>query len=208
MPPLPFRENAGEFMQISSIVRVGAFGHVGRFIPLEGRSYPRGTDVICRTRRGLEVGEVLSTADFAPPEDALNRPEDAAVGSGLVADGEIVRRMTSEDQLLLLRLQQRRNEAIASCEKLLTEHRLNVTLIEVEQTFDGQSLVFYFLGDMSPEVDIITTELAQAYEQTVQMKQFSELLESGCGPQCGTAEATGCGTASGCASCAIACGIK
>lgn len=201
-------KKASEPMQTSSIVRVGAFGHVGRFIPLEGRSYPRGTRVVCRTRRGLELGEVLTTADFDVAEEIAKGSRDEADRPDAVADGEIVRCMTSEDQLLLLRLQQRRAEAIASCEKLLAKHHLNVTLIEVEQTFDGQSLVFYFLGDMSPEVDTITTELAQAYEQTVQMKQFSELLESGCGPQCGTEAATGCGTTGGCASCAIACGVK
>ena len=42
------------------LVRVGNLGHVGRFASAEALRYPRRARVVVRTRRGLEVGEVLS----------------------------------------------------------------------------------------------------------------------------------------------------
>ena len=51
------------FMLGQHFVRVGLLGSVGRFAAADRQRYARGTRVICRTHRGLEVGEVLSAAD-------------------------------------------------------------------------------------------------------------------------------------------------
>lgn len=184
-------------MSTTSLVRIGAFGQVGRYLSLEGRRFRHGDRVVCRTSRGLELGEVLGSSEPPPTDPA---------GPVVDCDGDILRGVTSEDDLLTVRLNQKRLAAIEACETLLAERQIPVTLMEVEQTLDGGTLVFYFLGEMSPEVEAITAELAAAYEQTVQMKQFAKLLEEGCGPHCGTDAAEGCGT--GCSSCAVACGIK
>ena len=42
------------------LVRVGAMGQVGRFAAVDAVRYPRHSRVVVRTRRGLEVGEVLT----------------------------------------------------------------------------------------------------------------------------------------------------
>ena len=77
--------------------------------------------------------------------------------------------------------------------------------MDVEHLFDGQSLYFYFLGEVTPELDAITGELAEIYETKVQFRKFAETLVKGCGPDCGTEDAAGngCGTG-GCATCAAA----
>src|ERR1700733_4677670 len=82
-------------------VRVGILGHVGRFTPVEPLPFARGARVVCRTRRGLEVGEVLSLA---------NENEDRAK-----TDGDLLRRITVEDDLLLARLEKHKNEAFMAC---------------------------------------------------------------------------------------------
>jgi cell fate regulator YaaT (PSP1 superfamily) len=169
-------------------VRVGVLGHVGRFASADQAIYARGRRVVCRTRRGVEIGEVLGSAS-----------DDAA---DFEMDGRLLRAVTVEDQLLLARLERNRDEAYLECERLLRERELDVALIDVEHLFDGQSLYFYFLGDVSPEIEALTRELAEAYETKVQFRQFADAVERGCGPTCGTAEATGCGT--GCTSCAVA----
>ena len=76
-------------------------------------------------------------------------------------------------------------------------------LLDVEQLFDGQSIYFYFLGDVPPEVEALTAELAEVYEAKVKMRQFSQALVEGCGPGCGT-EAAGQGACGTCTSCAVA----
>jgi len=177
------------------LVRVGAMGHVGPFAAADATVYPRGSEVILRTQRGLELGTILAAPhavdENAPPE------------------GQILRGMTVEDQLLQARLEKNRDEAFQACTELLRERQIDATLLDVEQLFDGQSLFFYFLGDVSPEVTALTAELAEAYETQVQMHKFAETLTAGCGPGCGTEEAAGSGCVS-CTSCAVAgaCGTR
>ena len=73
--------------------------------------------------------------------------------------------------------------------------------MDVEHLFDGQTLLFYFLGDMTPELETITSELAELYETHVQFRRFTEAVTEGCGPACGT-EAAG-----ECKSCATGCAV-
>ena len=177
------------------LVRIGVMGHVGRFDSVDGVLYARHARVICRTARGLEVGEVLSSSEL----------------NGHQADGTLVRRLTAEDDLLLTRIERNRDEAFQACNELLAKRNLPAVLMDVEHLFDGQSLYFYFLGDVSPELEAITGELASAYETKVQFHKFAETLTAGCGPGCGTAEAIGQGCSTGdCASCAVAsaCGSR
>jgi cell fate regulator YaaT (PSP1 superfamily) len=173
-------------MGLHHIVRVGALGHVGRFTAVDATCYPRYSRVVVRTGRGLELGEVLQ-----PPADE----PDAAP-----ADGSIVRGITVEDQLLEARLERNRQAACEACAARLTELGLPAVLMDVEHLFDGRSLVFYFLGEMSPELEALTDELAELYETQVQFRKFTEAVTDGCGPDCGTEAASGCKTcATGCA---------
>jgi len=171
-------------------VRVGTFGHVGRFLAVGGERFVRGARVVCRTSRGLEVGEVLS-----PVEDATLA----------AADGSLLRRVTVEDDLLLARLARNKDEAYHACVTKLAERGIPASLVDVEHLFDGQSLFFYFLGETTPEIDAVTAELADVYETKVQFRKFTETLTAGCGPGCGTpeAEGQGCGTGGSCSTCSV-----
>jgi len=179
------------------LVRVGALGNVGRFYAgHDGTRYPRGCRVVVRTARGLELGEVLSDADEVPLHQA---------------DGKILRRMTTADELLEARLQMHREKAYTACAARIAELNLPVVLMDVEQLFDGRNLVFYFLGDPCPELDQITGELAELYDSQVQFRRFAETLAQGCGPGCGTEQAEGSGCGSNCGSgcgLASACGSR
>ena len=175
------------------LVRVGSLGDVGRFDSVDRTRYTRHCRVICRTSRGLEVGEVLAASN--------DRGE---------ADGTLLRPVTAEDELLLARIQRRRQQAFRACAQLVASQGLPVVLMDVEHLFDGQSLYFYFLGDITEDVKALTEELTGVYEARVQFRKFTQTLINGCGPDCGTEEAAGgCGT-DGCSSCALsgACGSR
>lgn len=175
------------------LIRVGLLGQVGRFQSPAGAVYPRGRRVICRTARGLEVGEVLQAPD--PVESCMS-------GESAVADGAVLRLVSPEDELLLARLERHRHDAFSACVQLLEERGESAILVDVEHLFDGQSLYFYFLGPVSAQVDVLTEELASLYETKVEFRRFTETLEHGCGPDCGTEAASGCGTS--CSSCSLA----
>jgi cell fate regulator YaaT (PSP1 superfamily) len=179
------------------LVRVGAMGQVGRFAAVDALRYPRHSRVIVRTRRGLEIGDVLS-------------PPDEGDDSRAFADGDILRRMTVQDDLLQARLEKHRREAYEACAALLDKNGVAAVLVDVEHLFDGQGLFFYFLGDMPAELETYTERLAETYEAKVQFRKFTETLVEGCGPGCGTEEVKGRGGCETCSSCAVAgaCGTK
>jgi cell fate regulator YaaT (PSP1 superfamily) len=172
-------------------VRVGLFGSVGRFRPVDATRYRRGTRVVCRTHRGLENGEVLSGIDSADLD---------------LVDGQLVRRMTVEDDLMLSRLSRDKEQALAKCSQILASRGSQVAILDAEILLDGGGLYFYFLGEQEGELASVTEELASAYQAEVQFEQFADTLTNGCGPDCGTEDGGGCGDS--CGSCAVASACK
>lgn len=166
---------------------------VGRFDAADFRVYSRDTNVICRTQRGLESGTILCSID---EQDSVE------------CDGQVLRQVGTEDTLILERLERHRDKAFEACQKLIRERELPGVLVDVEHLFDGESVFFYFLGEVDSRLEALTNELASTYERKVRFKKFAETLANGCGPNCGTGESK-CSTG-GCGSCAIsgACGAK
>ena len=87
---------------------------------------------------------------------------------------------------------------------MLAERGVSAVLLDVEDLLDGQGLYFYFLGEVTPEIDACTAELADAYDAAVKFRQFTDTLLEGCGPGCGTDEAKGQGGCATCTGCAVA----
>lgn len=159
-------------------------GQVGLFASADAVVYPRGSQVVVRTPRGLELAEILAP----PSEQGDDSPQ-----------GTILRPVAIEDRLLAARLEKNRAAAFEACAARIDELNLPAVLVDVEHLFDGQTLVFYFLGDPPDEVQAVCAELAEVYEASAQFRQFTETLLTGCGPGCGTEDAAG----GGCGSCAI-----
>ena len=162
---------------ISHLVRIGLLGSVGQFRAEDGRCYRRNEEVVCRTDRGLETGIVV-----CPLDEQDRKPQN---------DGQLLRTLTPEDHLIVRRIDRFRDRAFAACTRLIDESGLHAVLVDVEHLFDGQSLYFYFLGDVSDEVHQLTASLAEAYEKKVRFRKFTETMAKGCGPNCGT-EGSGC----------------
>ena len=163
-------------------------GVVGRFDAINFETYPRDARVICRTSRGLELGAVVCPINEFPTENSN-------------MDGQILRQVGSEDDLILERLERHRDKAFRACQQLISQRRLPAILVDVEHLFDGESVYFYFLGEVDSELEKLTEELAVAYESKVRFKKFAETLANGCGPDCGTGD-NGCASGN-CGTCAL-----
>ena len=184
------------------LCRLGIHGQVGRLRIESGvriASLPRGCKVLCRTARGLEWGEVLALAEFA---HADAKPESQAESIG---DGVLLRRLTTEDELLRQQLTLLGNEVFEDCQRWLSENGKTDVLLDVEPLMDGVSLYFHFLGSPSQELSPHLQSLAGLYQEKVQASRFANLLEHGCGPGCGTSEGGHCGpSGSACSVCVVA----
>lgn len=176
---LPQRDESragGEFF----LVRFGAMGHVGKF---RATAVPcsRGSRVVVRSSRGLELGEVLLAVGTGDP-----------IVDGQPESGELLREMTDDDRVLERRLCDGKQRAFDACRRLLEERRLAIDLIDAEQLFDGQTLIFYFLGEAPPQMAEVTNQLAEQYAMHVQFRPFGAGADDGCGSACAR-EAGGCG---------------
>ncbi len=120
-------------------------------------------------------------------------------------DGQLLRLVTPDDEMIINRINRFRDRAFLACSRLVKEKEFAATLVDVEHLFDGQSLYFYFLGEVTPELESLTAELSEAYESKVRFRKFTETLINGCGPDCGTGDAC---SDSGCQTCALSGGCK
>jgi len=171
------------------LVRIG---YQKEMIPIQTGTVQleRGEQIICRTARGIEMGEVLATTQ--PEYIELHSP------------GKFIRKSRPDDQLLWRQLTSLSVDANAACQAFLRDKAIPDVLLEVEPLIDGRTLYFHFLGDPSSETERHVQELSEIYQKSVASSRFAALLEHGCGPGCGTKEKSGCGTGGGCAVCAIA----
>ncbi len=174
------------------LVQTGLLGEISLFRSPDNGRYERDEDVVCRTNRGLEVGRVVTDS----PEGSV------MADSSPAASGTLLRRITREDRMILSRIDKFKDRAFLACEKLLRERNVPGILVDVEHLFDGESVYFYFLGDVPESINSISTELTEIYDSKVKFRQFTELLAKGCGPGCGTT-ASKCGENGGCSSCSI-----
>ncbi|WP_145172636.1 hypothetical protein [Rubripirellula lacrimiformis] len=149
----------------------------------------RGRRVIARTGRGTELGEVVG-----PCRDS-QKAADSMVS--------VVRATTEEDELLIRRLDRHKREAVEACRAALAEAGSVACLLDVDQIFDGGTLVMHFLGTVDEVATTVTRSVAEKYESIVRSRHFAKLLKDGCGPDCGTGEGGGCG--GGCSGCAVKC---
>ncbi|MDG2222784.1 MAG: hypothetical protein P8L85_15500 [Rubripirellula sp.] len=168
-------------------VRVGSLGEVHG--AESAVAIDRGQRVLVRTGRGVELAEVLG-------------PRQSRKGHA-AADAQplhILRTTTPQDELLIERLQQHKQEAVEQCRQELLDSGSDAMLLEVDHLFDGGTLVLHFLGDIDKAAEAITQRVATRYESVVRTEDLAKLIDEGCGPSCGTEDGSGCG--SSCAGCA------
>ncbi len=134
------------------LVRYGALGHVSRVGSNHSISCSRGDQVIINTDRGLEIGEVLEAPRSVIGSSNSRKPT-----------GELLRVMTEEDHQRRQRLDDTQQTVLRFCQELLAARQLSVVAIDVEQLFDGQSILIHYLGDSSEKLGPIAVDLGTAF---------------------------------------------
>ncbi len=173
----------------SFLIRIGSLAEL--YIGQSTGSLERGQRVIVRTDRGVEMAETV--APLSPRQ----------IDNSVYARATILRTTTNEDELLIRRLDRHKREAVEACRRMLTAAGSTATLLDVDQLFDGGTLVMHFLGPVDEIAESVTRQVVQQYESVVRSRHFAKLLVDGCGPNCGTSEGQGC--SSKCAGCAVSC---
>jgi cell fate regulator YaaT (PSP1 superfamily) len=147
-------------MASSWIVRHGAMRFLGTF-DADHEGYARGHDVLIRTERGLEVGQILCPATAAAVE--------------LIAEptrGRIVRLLTEHDRAERVQLREREERELETCARFVQQRRLQMELVDVEHLFGGERIIFYFLAEKRVDFRELVKDLAREYQTRIEMRQI------------------------------------
>ncbi len=143
------------------IVRHGAMRFLGQFEAEDEATYPRGTDAIVRSERGLEVGQVLCEASPRAVE-LLVEP----------TQGQLLRAMTADDRLQWGRLQERERLELDTCRRFIEVRKLQMELVDVEHLFGGERIVFYFLAEKRVDFRELVKDLAREFQTRIELRQI------------------------------------
>jgi cell fate regulator YaaT (PSP1 superfamily) len=148
-------------MAVSYLVRHGAMRLLGPFTAADDSSYHRGDEVLVRTERGLETGEVLWEA-LPQMVELISEP----------STGQIVRCLTPDDRDQLEKRHQAEAQEFETCSQFVRRRQLQMELVDVEHLFGGERIVFYFLAEKRVDFRELVKDLAREYKTRIEMRQI------------------------------------
>jgi cell fate regulator YaaT (PSP1 superfamily) len=148
-------------MGVKHVVRYGALRVLGHFESTNGDEYPRGSRVVMRTERGLEVGDVLCPAG----ERTVDYLTDTQ-------GGQILRRLTPSDERELQRIREGEKLEFDAARRLVSERNLQMILVDIEHLFGGERVVLYYLAEKRVDFRELVKSLASEFQTRVEMRQI------------------------------------
>ena len=124
-------------------------------------THRRGAQVVVRSNRGLEVGEVLCEAT----EDTLSQLDSPPSGS-------ILRTVSPEDRRQLDQLAEQREQRIAVCKREIAALGLQMKLVEFEQLLGGERIVVYYVAPDRIDFRELVKRLATDFQTRIEMNQI------------------------------------
>ena len=95
----------------------------------------QGDNVIVETARGVEFGRVVSGPKDVKDEEVVQPLK------------SVIRPANEQDRKTVEKNRQKEKEAFKICLEKIRKHKLEMKLIDVEYTFDGNKILFYFTAD-------------------------------------------------------------
>ncbi len=140
-------------------VRFKEVGKIYYFDPAE-EQYAQGEMVIVETARGVECGEI------ACPNKQVN---DEEIVHPLKS---IIRRATEADLQKLEKNREQEKRAFDIAVKKIADHKLEMKLVNVEYTFDGSKVLFYFTADGRVDFRALVKDLASVFRTRIELRQI------------------------------------
>jgi cell fate regulator YaaT (PSP1 superfamily) len=144
------------------IVRHGAMRWLGDYEVLTPETrYARGQQVLLRTARGQEIGDVLSPS--SPQAVAMiNEP----------TTGQIIRPLSDADRTRGEQVQQGLKREFELADGHIKTMRMQMQLVDVEHLFGGERIVFYFLAEKRVDFRELVKVLAREFQTRIELRQI------------------------------------
>lgn len=143
------------------IVRHGVMRNLGVFTPRGRDTFARSDQVIARTSRGLESGEVLCEAS----DEAVASIKDAK-------QGQIVRKATGDDVRDLRKMFEQERREYEVCQREIKQLALDMKLVDVEHLYGGERVIIYYLAEERIDFRELVKSLATEFQTRIEMRQI------------------------------------
>ncbi len=148
-------------------VRFKDAGKVYYFTP-NGNATKQGDRVIVETARGIECGEVAIENRMVEDEEVVSPLK------------PVIRMANRHDLQTLEQNKKKEEEAFAICQARIQKHHLEMKLVEVEYTFDGNKILFYFTADGRVDFRELVKDLASVFKTRIELRQIGVRDEAKC----------------------------
>jgi len=143
------------------VVRHGVMRNLGVFYTRGNDAYARSQQVIARTHRGMEAGEVLCEAT----DEAVSQLVDPK-------QGQILRCVSDNDVIELRRMFEQERREYAICQERIKELNLEMQLADVEHLYGGERVVIYYLAEDRIDFRELVKVLAKEFQTRIEMRQI------------------------------------
>ena len=140
-------------------IRFKKLGKIYFFNPKEIK-LQKGDKIIVETSQGEEYAEVLVPNRYV---------EDEKIVAPLK---KVLRIATNKDIKRHEECKKIEKEAFKVCEEKIKEHKLNMTLTNVECKFDNSKMLFYFTADGRVDFRELVRDLAAIYRTRIELRQI------------------------------------
>ena len=140
-------------------VRFKKLGKIYFFNPKNLKVH-KGDKVIVETAQGEEFGEVVIPNRFVDDEKIIAPLK------------KVIRIANYKDKKHNEECKMKEKEAFKVCEKKIKEHKLNMTLTDVEYKFDDSKILFYFTADGRIDFIELVKDLAAIYKTRIELRQI------------------------------------
>lgn len=130
------------------------------FFDSAGLTVPTGVHVIVETSKGLEYAECTCGNHLV---------EDSAIIPPL---RPVVRIATAEDNKKSADNKAKEAEAFTLCHKKIEEHGLDMKLVDVEFSFEGSKILFFFTSDGRVDFRELVKDLASVFKTRIELRFF------------------------------------
>ncbi len=146
-------------------IRFKEVGKIYYFDPLDIK-FSKGDHAIVETVRGIECGEVAMENREIDDEEIIKPLK------------PIIRIATEEDLKIVENNRIKEQEAFEICLKKIAAHKLDMKLVDVEYTFDGSKVLFYFTSDGRVDFRELVKDLASVFRIRIELRQIGVRDES------------------------------
>jgi cell fate regulator YaaT (PSP1 superfamily) len=135
--------------------------NLGVFTPRGRDTFVRGDQVVARTSRGLESGEVLCEAT-----------DEAVAHLVEPKQGQILRKMSDDDVRDVRKMFEQERREYEVCDREIKRLSLDMKLVDVEHLYGGERVVVYYLAEGRIDFRDLVKSLANEFQTRIEMRQI------------------------------------